>query len=109
MRALLISFVVDSLFGGVGVFATPANGTSKPGPALAIPTLAIPILKSPISFDQSLSRTGFGNALFRGLNILATSGTKGNRISPYPGGLKNFTIESFGYNPGTPQAFAVSP
>lgn len=46
-----------------------------------------------------------------GAGILAqpVAGTNTNTIGPQPGWLKNFTIESFGYGPTTPQEFAFSP
>jgi hypothetical protein len=57
----------------------------------------------------SLSTTGPADALVHRPNILATIGIDGNTISPHSGWLKNFTIESFGYGPTTPQEFAFSP
>jgi len=46
-----------------------------------------------------------------GGGILAQSvaGNNTNAISPQPGWLKNFTIESFGYGPATSQEYAYSP
>jgi hypothetical protein len=46
-----------------------------------------------------------------GGGILAqpVAGSNTNTVSPPSGWLKNFTIESFGYGPATPQEYAFSP
>jgi len=46
-----------------------------------------------------------------GVGMLAQplTGSDTATSSPQPGWLKNFTIESFGYSPTTPQEFAFSP
>jgi hypothetical protein len=49
--------------------------------------------------------------IFGGVGILAqpVAGSNTNTISPASGWLKNFTIESFGFGPATPQEYAFSP
>jgi hypothetical protein len=111
MRALWISLVLGFVPGGAGILAQPLvdSDTNKPSTAPAVPNLAIPSLRSLISFDQSLSTTGPADALVQRPNILATFGIDGNTINSHSGWPKNFTIESFGYGPTTPQEFAYSP
>jgi hypothetical protein len=53
----------------------------------------------------------FASGLVSGGGLLAQplTGINTNTTPPQPGWLKNFTIESFGYGPNTPQEYAFSP
>jgi hypothetical protein len=118
MRTWWIASVLGFVSGGIGILAQPPAGgdTNDPGTAETRPNLEVPTslremptLRPLISFDQFLLATDLADALFRRSSTLATFRIDGNTVTPVPGFLKNFTIESFGYGPNTPQEFAYSP